>query len=162
MLLHKFRDKAGEARNWEGNVESLFFCFLLFLALSSFSGKKGEDEREAVTPHPEHRHAVHWRELSISFLLTKCSPGIVLLGTHRRDFYGRNLIHFTGERPCGVAVCTATCTVSVSEELDKKYHAVKYWENSFFRWYSIYRTLRHQSWLVCTWIAGCLYLRTMN
>ena len=162
MLLHKFRDKAGEARNWEGNVESLFFCFLLFLALSSFSGKKGEDEREAVTPHPKHRHAVHWRELSISFLLTKCSPGIVLLGTHRRDFYGRNLIHFTGERPCGVAVCPATCTVSVSEEMDKKYHAVKYWENSFFRWYSIYRTLRHQSWLVCTWIAGCLYLRTMN
>jgi hypothetical protein len=34
------------------NVESLFCCFLLFLAVSSFSGNKGEDEREVVTPHP--------------------------------------------------------------------------------------------------------------
>lgn len=109
-----------------GNVESLFFCFLLFLALSSFSGNKGEDGREVVTPHPKHKHVVHWRELPVSFLLTKCSPGTVLLRIHRRGFYGRNLIHFTGERPCVVAVYTATCTVSVSEELDKTYHEVKY------------------------------------
>jgi hypothetical protein len=163
MLLHKVRkaarDMAGEGRDREGNVESLFCCFLLFLAVSSFSGNKGEDEREVVTPYPKHRHVVHWRELSISFLLTKCSPGRgllltkcspgrvllltkcspgrvllpnkcspgrvlllnkcsprrVLLGTHRRSFYGRNLIYFTGERPRGVAVCTATCTVSVCQ-----------------------------------------------
>lgn len=145
-----------------GNVESLFFGFLLFLAVSSFSGNKGEDESEVVTPDPKHRHVVHWLELSISFLPTKYSPGRVLLRIHRRGFYGWNLIHFTGERPCGVTVYTATCTMSVSEELDKKYHEVKYWENSFCRWYSIYRTLRHQSWVVCTWIAGCLYLGKMN
>jgi hypothetical protein len=94
-----------------GSVELLFFCFLLFLALSSFSGNKGEDGREVVTSHPKHKHVVHWRELSISFLLTKCSPGTILLRKHRRGFYGRNLIHFTGEWPCVVAVCTATCTV---------------------------------------------------
>lgn len=100
--------------------------FPSFLAMSSFSGNKGEDEGEVVTPHPKRRHVVHWRELSISFLLTKCSPGTVLLKIHRRGFYGRNLIHFTGERPRGVAVHTATCTVSVSEELDKKYHEVNH------------------------------------
>lgn len=96
--------------------------------------KKGDASRrwkwssaESPPPpsHSKHQHVVHWRELPVSFLVTKCSPGSFLLITHRRGFYDRNLIHFTGEKKCNVVVYTDRHHHCVSEALSEKPHRRK-------------------------------------